>query len=102
VKVLAAVLMAMGLSGCVGLPVGHRSFVVVGVGLVRIDRANQAVGVSSRSVGLTIGCRQLTLGFLASYCAHIPLSGDVAIIERSAGPNQHLSLIPLHPMEQTR
>lgn len=92
---------ALLLSGCAGVPVGHRTFLVVGVGLVRIERAARATGVSSRMIGLTVGCGQITLGLQGSYCAHLPL-GDVAIIERGAGPNQHLSSSPLHPQEKAR
>lgn len=92
---------ALLLSGCAGVPMGGRAFVVLGVGIVRVDRADQAVGVSSRTLGLTVGCRSVTLGVQASYCAQLPL-GDVAIIERGRGPDQHLLVQPLHPKEKTR
>ena|SRR3569623_767870 len=94
--------LSLALSGCAGLPIGHHSFIVVGVGLVRVDREAQAVGVSSRSLGLTAGCRSVTLGIQASYCAQIPLSADLAIIERGSGSNQHLEIPKLHPKENPR
>lgn len=97
----AALLAATLLSGCAGVPVGHHTFLVVGLGVVRVDRAADATGISSRSLGLTLGCRQITVGLQASYCARLPL-GDVAIIERGAGADQHLSVVPLHPKEQPR
>ena len=83
------------LVGCAGLPIGGHTFVVVGVGLVRVDKADRAIGISSRSLGLTVGCRQITLGAQASYCARLPIEGDVAIIERGSGPDQHLSVTNL-------
>ena len=89
--VLAAVLATLGLSACAGLPIGHGTFLVVGVGVVRVDKVDQARGISSRSVGLTLGCGELTIGAQGSYCAQLPM-GDVAILERGAGPQQHLRL----------
>lgn len=97
-----AIAAALALSGCTGLPIGHRRFLVVGVGMVRVDRVDQAVGISSRILGLTAGCRNLTVGLQASYCAEIPAAGDAAIIERGSGPDQHLSVRKLHPKENDR
>ncbi len=94
-RLIAGLCSALALSGCAGLPIGRHEFIVLGIGLVRIDRADKAVGVSSRSIGLTLCPRSLTLGVQASYCASIPIDGDVAIIERGSGPDQHLSVIPL-------
>ena len=87
--------LACALGGCAGLPTGHRTFIVIGVGIVRVDHADKAIGISSRSLGLMLGCRQLTLGVQGSYCTELPIEGDVAIIERGSGPNQHLSVVHL-------
>jgi hypothetical protein len=85
----------LALAGCAGLPLGHHVFLMVGVGVVRVDKADQATGVSTRMVGLKLGCREITIGFEQSYCAQIPIVGDVAIIERGAGADQHLKLSKL-------
>lgn len=92
---LAILALACALGGCAGLPIGRHTFIVLGVGLVRVDRADKAIGISSRSIGLMLGCRQITLGVQGSYCTELPITGDVAIIERGSGPNQHLSVAHL-------
>jgi hypothetical protein len=74
------------------LRLGRGVFLVVGVGLVRIDREAKAVGISSRSLGITVACGGITAGVQASYCASIPTKGSVAIIERGSGPDQHLTI----------
>lgn len=95
-RLALAVLAIATLGACAGAPLGSHRYLVIGVGVVRVDRADKAVGVSSRMLGLTLGCNQLTLGVLAAYCAELPIDGDVAIIERGAGPDQHLALKHLH------
>ena len=96
-----AISAGLALSGCAGLPIGHHTFVVIGIGVVRVDQAGKATAISSRSIGAAIGCRFVFIGAQASYCAHIPIDGQLAIIERGAGPDQHLSLTPLHIQEKS-
>ncbi len=88
-------------SGCAGLPVGHHTHLFIGFGLVRVDRAGKATAISSRSLGIFAGCQSITIGVQASYCARIPIDGNLAIIERASGPDQHLILSKLQPKEKS-
>ncbi len=65
-----------------------------------MEHAGPATGVSSRVLGLTAGCGLVTLGASGTYCAHIPIEGDVAIIERGSGPDQHLVHTKLRQREK--
>ena len=86
-------LLALCLGGCEhpGLLLGHHVYLVVGVGAVRVDRADKAVGISSRVLGLTSNkACGITVGLQATYCTALPADGDVAVLERGSGSNQHL------------
>ena len=96
-----AIAAALALSGCAGVPIGHHTHLFIGIGLVRVDRAGPATAISSRSFGVSAGCQLVLIGAQESFCAHIPIDGDVAIIERGQGPDQHLTLVPLRHKEKT-
>ncbi len=85
---------ALGLSGCAGVPIGHRMHLCLGVCLTRFDRVGPAIGISSWAFGLHASPCQINVGGEASYCTALPF-GDVAIIERGSGPDQHVSIQPL-------
>ncbi len=95
-----ALLAAAMVSACAGLPVGHHTYIFAGVGVVRIQREARATAISSRSLGIVVGCQLAIVGAQQSYCAHIPADGDLAIFERAAGPDQHLKLQSLRPQEK--
>ncbi len=91
----AVLAVALALSGCAGVPIGHHTSLFVGVGVVRVDKAGLATAISSRSLGASFGCELTVVGLQASYCVHIPIDGDVAILERGDGTDQRLSVKPL-------
>lgn len=82
---LGLLLLALGLAGCA------HDFVVIGLGVVHVDRSATSSGIRSVSLGLTLGCRQATLGVQRSYCVNLP-DDNVAIIEARGRPA--LTVIP--------
>jgi hypothetical protein len=80
-------LAALLLGGCA------HTFLIVGVGVVHVDRKDDAIGISSRMIGLQAGCRQLTIGLEASYCVELPSTGDVAIVERTGSRTPRLRIL---------
>jgi hypothetical protein len=91
-RLAAAICAALALSGCAGFPIGHDTFIVAGIAAYHIQHAGKATAISSRSLGASLGCDLILVGVQESFCAHIPINGDVAIIDRGKGADQHLTL----------
>lgn len=92
---IAALALSGFLAACAGLPVGHRAFLVIGVGVIRVDREANATGIRSISVGARLGCDGLTLGVDSSFCAILPADGNAAILESGNRPDKRLVLAPV-------
>ncbi len=89
---VCAIALAFSVGGCAGVPIARRTYVYVGVGVLRVDRQDRATAVRAITVGLKLECQGATLGVASSYCASIPLDGEVAILEEGSSPRKHLSV----------